>query len=287
MLSVLIVNWNTRECLQKCVDSLHRYPCSGPIEIIVVDNASTDGSADMMLASFPSVLLLEPGRNLGYAAGNNLAFSRASGDFLLTLNPDAQVVSGTLDAALGALERHKSSGAAAARLVGVDGSLQRSVRGFPSIMGIVGDATGLGKIWPKSSLGSYRLPAFNYEVEGPAPQPMGTFLMFRRLALEAVGDPARPFDESFPMFFNEVDLLYRLRRAGWSCIYTPSAVAMHLGGASTRQVRKDMIWESHRSLARYLSKHSTGPRRLLPVVSAVLWLAALWRAKGVYAGFRA
>ncbi len=139
------------------------------------------------------------------------------------------------------------------------------------------------------SLDSYSLARFDYEVEQLAPQPMGTFLLFRRAALEAIGPVTAPFDEKFPIFFNEVDLLYRLKKAGWDCLYTPLAQIRHHGGESTKQVRKSMIWESHRSLVRYLWKHTgTGFGVVgLPFISCVIFAAAFVRAKGYDAGFRA
>ena len=280
MLSVLIVNWNTRDLLRACLRSLREHPASVETETIVVDNASSDGSAEMVRAEFPEAILVASSVNTGYARGNNLAFERARGDRLLTLNPDTEVLEGTLDRALDALARHPHAGAVSVRLVGTDGETQRSVRGFPTIANVSGDVLGIGD--------AYRLTRFDYEEEGPAPQPMGTFLLFRREALEAIGDPKRPFDEGFPIFFNEVDLLKRLEERGWPAVYTPAASLLHHGGESTRQVRKAMIWESHRSLVRYLRKHpGTGFGRLaLPLVSLAVYGAALVRAKGVHEGFR-
>lgn len=280
MLSVLIVNWNTRDLLRACLRSLREHPSTEPMETIVVDNASTDGSAEMVRAEFPEATLVASTVNTGYAKGNNLAFAAAKGEFLLTLNPDTEVNAETLDGALAALARHPKAGAVSVRLVGTDGKTQRSVRGFPTVLGILGDVLKVGD--------AYRLTRFDYEKEGPAPQPMGTFLLFRREALAAIGDPARPFDEEFPIFFNEVDLLKRLDEAGWPTVYTPTACVLHHGGESTKQVRKAMIWESHRSLIRYLRKHKgTGLGALaLPLVAGVVTLAALIRARGVHEGFR-
>jgi N-acetylglucosaminyl-diphospho-decaprenol L-rhamnosyltransferase len=290
MLSVLIVNWNTRELLRACLASIASHPPTKmPFEVIVVDNASTDGSAEMVPESFPWVRLVASATNTGYAKGNNLAFSRATGEFLLTLNPDTEVFDRTFDAALEAMSRHPKVGCVGARQIyAKDGSTQRSVRGFPSVRGILGQITGLarrlGGAWD-----SYELTRFDYAIEQPAPQPMGTFLLFRREALEDIGDPKSPFDESFPIFFNEVDLLYRLQKSGWECLYAPSVEILHHGGESTKQVRKSMIWESHRSLARFFRKHhGTGLAKVgLPFLSAVLYTAAFVRAKGHDAGFRA
>ena len=289
MLSVLIVNWNTREHLLACLRSLQDHPPKIDHEVIVVDNASTDASADAVKSQFPKMTLLEPGRNLGYAAGNNLAFQRAKGDYLLALNPDTEVFDQTLDLAVQRLQAYPHAGCLAARLLSPDGSTQRSVRGFPTPLGLFGDLTGLGKLFPNSSLGAYRMRAFDYDKEQPAPQPMGTFLLFGSEALEEIQARENPFDPAFPIFFNDVDLLFRLLQKQWTCVYSPQVRVLHHGGLSTRQVRKSMIWESHRSLIRYLSKHATGPLSRLGVslLAPAVYAGAFIRAKGYDPGFRA
>lgn len=289
MVSVLVVNWNTRELLRACLKSVLVNPPKSPLEVIVVDNASSDGSAEMVRNEFPQVTLVASSKNLGYAEGNNEAWSRAKGEWRLALNPDTEVPPGAIDAAVAKLEDRPECAALAPKLVGLDGKTQKSVRGFPTELGILGDLTGLGKLLPGSSFDSYRLTGFDYEVEQYAPQPMGTFLLFRQSAVGGVGDPERPFDPQFPIFFNEVDLLFRLAQKGGKCLYVPDIEILHHGGASTKQVRKSMIWESHRSLIRFLRKHSRslGSRMVFPVVAALIWFGALFRARGYDVGFRA
>jgi len=287
MLSVLIVNWNTKDMLRRCLASIREHPPEDEYETIVVDNDSHDGSADMVESEFPWVILVRSGSNLGYAAGNNLAFKAAKGDYLLTLNPDTEFEDRSLTTALGTLKSHPQYGVLGIKLIGDDKLVQKSVRGFPTILGIIGAWMKIDGLWPLGPLGSYTLPAFDYSQDGPAPQPMGTFLLFRRTSLETVGDPRKPFDEAFPIFFNEVDLLYRLSKAGSPCFYSAQAHVLHHHGASTKQVRKSMIWESHTSLVRYFRKHLKWPARaLLPAIAAAAWTGAFLRAKGHHAGFR-
>ena len=303
MLSIVIVNWNTRDLLLACLRSIPSFPPSGPYEVIVVDNASTDGSAEAVRTEHPGVHLIANERNLGYAAANNQGFAAASGEWILTLNPDTELSDDSLDNAIAKLQAHPECAALGARQIGPDDRTQRSVRGFPSFRGILGDLTGLGRLLPHTSLGSYRLPAFNYEKEQPAPQPMGTFLLFRRSGVESLTSAPlagtnhpesgegvlRPFDESFPIFFNEVDLLYRLKQAGYGCLYSPDVQIRHLGGESTKQVRKSMVWESHRSLVRFFKKHYQTPWNApgILLLSGLIYLGAFIRAKGYDAGFRA
>jgi GT2 family glycosyltransferase len=288
MLSVLIVHWNTAELLRRCLSSIFRFHADLAMEVIVVDNASEDGAPDMVLREFPQVKLVEPGQNTGYAAGNNLAFSQAKGEALLALNPDTEFTSPTLEQAIAVLESEPRRGCVAVQLVDPEGHGQRSVRGFPSWIGILGDVTGLAKRFPSSIWDSYRRYGFDYAISGPAPQPMGSFLMFKREALADLGDPYHPFDEDFPIFFNDVDLLKRLADKNWQTWYEASLSIVHYGGMSTRQVRKSMIWESHRSLIRYARKHMLGHGGFLvfPFAAVAIWLAAAIRARGFDAGFR-
>jgi hypothetical protein len=288
VVSILIVNWNTRAFLDACLASLKNLPSNLKREVIVVDNASTDGSADLVRERYPDVVLVEPGANLGYAAGNNLAFTKASGEFLLTLNPDTEFMDDSLAAGIEILKADTRAGALGAKQIGPDGEVQQSIRGFPTAIGILGDVTGLGGRFPKSRLDSYRLSAFNYEIAQEAPQPMGTFLLFKRTALETIGDPKAPYDPAFPIFFNEVDLLLRLQKGGWHALYSPDVHIKHHGGESTKQVRKSMIWESHRSLVRFLWKHRSSSLASvgLAPLAVIIYAAAFVRARGYDRGFR-
>ncbi|HTQ09247.1 MAG TPA: glycosyltransferase family 2 protein [Fimbriimonadaceae bacterium] len=288
-LSIIIVSWNTKDLLRACLASIQRHPPSVRYEVIVVDNCSRDGTADMVRQEFPRVILVALPTNTGYARGNNHGFEEARGEYLLTLNPDTEFVDASLERAVRIMEENPHVGVLGAKQIGIKGEVQASVRGFPTLPGIFGDVTGLGRLFPASKLGSYRMRSFDYDVQQEAPQPMGTFLLFRRAALAAVGHAEKPFDEGFPIFFNEVDLLYRLKKKGWPCLYAPGVRVLHHGGASTKQVRKNMIWESHRSLVRFLRKHMLTQWNLPVMVSVwgIIYLAAFVRARGWSEGFRA
>jgi GT2 family glycosyltransferase len=286
MLSVLIVSWNTRQLLSNCLRSIAQYPPDRKYEVIVVDNASHDGSAEMVRIDFPWARLVEAGKNLGYAAGNNLAFGLATGDLLLTLNPDTEFRDAALEAACRRLEDAPDYGSLAIRQRGMDGNTQRSIRGFPTVLNLATDLLGFTRLFPEAD--TYFLRRFDYHREQACPQPMATFTLFRRTALAKVGSVDTPFDPRFPIFFNDVDLMYRLHLAGEKCLYFPEATVWHHGGEGTRQVKKSMIWESHRCLMRYLWKHHAGglaPLALFPL-SLVVYLAAFVRAKGYHAGFQ-
>jgi GT2 family glycosyltransferase len=288
-LSVVIVNWNTVTFLKPCIESLLNSKIASETEVIVVDNHSKDGSAEMVKSDFPGVLLLAENHNHGYARGNNLGIAKATGEYILTLNSDTVLGPDVLPDAISALESRPGYGALGVQQIGTDGKTQASVRGFPTLSGVFGDLSGLAKVI--RSFDSYRLNHFDYNRSQDAPQPMGTFLLFRRDALNTVNtsksEELHPFDEQFPIFFNEVDLLKRLEAEGWNCWYESSVKIKHFGGESTKQVRRSMIWESHLSLIRYFRKHLRGLARIsLPFVSGLIWLGALVRAKGIDRGFR-
>lgn len=278
-ISVLIVNWNTREDLKECLESLARQPAS--LEVIVVDNASADGSADMVRREHPGVTLLAQRENLGYAAGNNLAAEAASGDALMFLNPDTVAPPAAPDALAAFLGKHPGAALVAPQLRGRDGRIQASVRGMPTPAALLGAWLYLDRLFPRHPVwGGYRLPAFDYGVTQRAPQPMASAWMVRREAWEDVG----PFDTAFPLFFNDVDWCLRAESRGWEVWYDAETRIIHRGGAGTSQIKPKATWESHRALVAFYRKHYAkrlGPLALAAASTAIMALGALragWHA---------
>lgn len=254
LLSVCIVNWNTRDLLRACLCSLQAYPASGwNMEVFVVDNSSHDGSASMVAREFPQVRLIANPDNKGYAEGNNQALAQAQGEAVLLLNPDVVVHQNALGNALAFLTAHPDAAAVGARLLDPGGRTQRSLRAFPDPWPVLWEAVGLARLLPfVPALGAYRMTTFDYNHCGEADQPMGSFLLIARRALDQVG----LLDPQFPLFFNDVDWCWRaVRTHGWKIYYTPDALVTHWGGGSTRQAGPGMRSESHRALARFYRKH--------------------------------
>ncbi len=279
-LSIVIVNWNTRDYLVGALKSIYDHAPACPFEVIVVDNASSDGSAEAVAERFPQVTLVRSTSNEGYAKGNNIGIARATGEFVLLLNPDVIVPEGALDKAVTYLESHRDVGAIGARQIGPDGRAQRSVRGFPTPVSVAAEALGLSRLFPNSrTLAAYRMGWFTYDREADVDQPMGTFLMIRREALDRVG----PMDERFPIFFNEVDWCYRAKTAGYRIVFVPEVTIVHFGGASTRLVAPQMAWESRRGLLTYFRKHYPSARHW-PVYAVAVVLS--WVYAGVISLFR-
>jgi len=275
-LSICIVNWNTRDYLRACLASIDAHPPDVPYEIIVVDNASQDGSAQMVREQFPHVRCIANPENAGYAAGNNQALRVAQGGFLLLLNPDTEVYQDTLNQALLFFRSHPEAGAVGALQRLPDGDIQPSVRAFPYPQLLFFEVIGLSRLFPQHPLfAGYRMGAFRYDRVQEVDQPMGTFLMVKREVIEQVG----PLDEDFPLFFNDVDWCYRIKRAGWKIYFVPDVAILHQGGAATSQIRRAAIRESHRALELFYRKHFRGriPALLFACMTGIIRLGAWFR----------
>lgn len=268
-LTVLIVNWNTRDLLRACLASLRAALQESPLsaEILVVDNASADGSSEMVAREFPEARLFANRENLNYARGSNQGLAEARGEAILLLNPDTEVPRGALEALKRDLDEAPEWGAVAPALVFPDGTVQDSVRGFPTPAALLGELTGLARLFPGSSFGRYRPRGLPPDRPTLVSQPMASAFLVRKKALDQAG----PFDPEFPLFFNDVDLCYRLESAGWKIAFDPRVRILHVGGASTRQVRPEAIRRSHEGLERFYAKHYR--RRISPPVYALtIWM---------------
>jgi len=282
-LSICIVNWNTREHLRECLASIAKYPPRRPHEIIVVDNASTDGSADMVGREFTHVRLIANSQNEQYAHANNQALQASAGEMLLLLNPDARILAGTIDALLDFMDANPAAGAGAPKLLYPDGRVQRSVRSFPTPGALLADAIGLARLFPRSrAFGRYRLTYWDYDAVREVDQPMASALMIRRRALLQVG----LFDEQFPLFFNDVDLCYRLRKAAWRIYFAPQAQAIHYVGASTSQARRRSLRLSQEGLARFYRKHYRGTLPWMTYWAAMIGMHAAFALRRAWAALR-
>ncbi len=280
LLSVCIVNWNTRDYLRDCLASLEQYPVAGlSQEVIVVDNASVDASVEMVAADFPGVRVIANTDNRGYAEGNNEAIEAARGDYILLLNPDVVLHPDALTRAVEGMRADPRAGVLAGRLLSPDGSTQRSLRSFPDPGPVLWEYLGVARLFPRSrTLAAYRMSYFDYDHAGEVDQPMGTFLMISRRCLQDVG----LMDTAFPIFFNEVDWCYRAKRhCGWRIVYSPEVVVTHFGGASTRQVKPRMVRESHRSLIRFYEKHYR--KSIPPILYRLITQAISWNERRVLA----
>lgn len=262
-LSVIIVNWNARDLLRRCLHSLEPERSEIALEAVVVDNASSDGSADSVAQIFPWVRMIVNGQNHGFAKANNQAAAICRGRYLLLLNPDTVVDSGALAALVRYADAHPAVGVVGPRLVNPDGSLQRSCwRKFPGLGMAISDALYLWKSkWtPGVITGEY--PASALQTDRPVAHVLGACMLIRRAAWEQVG----PLDEGYFLYLEETDWCCRAKQAGWGVAYYPHSVVVHWGQRSSRQVPEESLRHYYRSLYRFC-KHV---RRYSPL--SLAWL---------------
>jgi N-acetylglucosaminyl-diphospho-decaprenol L-rhamnosyltransferase len=253
-LSIVIVNWNVRELLRQCLNSILETAAEFPVnfEIIIVDCASEDGSAEMVRREFPRVQLIASGENLGYAAGNNLGISRANGRTILVLNPDTLIIGDALTRLLSYLEANPAVGVVGPQLHYADGSLQSTRRRFPDRALAFLESTLLGQIFP----GCRRLRRFamldsDPNITQPVDWLVGAALLFRREVWQQTGG----FDTTFFMYFEETDFCHRAKDKGWEIHYLPQAQIIHYEGKSSEQVKAMRAIRFQRSKIRYYRKY--------------------------------
>ena len=271
-ITVSIVNWNTRDELRECLDDIFSQ-VGVSIEVIVVDNASSDGSTEMVRTEFADrVTLITNTANLGFGAGHNAAMGYASGRYVLFLNPDCRIPdANTLAAMTDYLDQNPDIGMMGPKLTNPDGSLQFSARRFPTMLAAVFRHTIFGKLFPKNRfVRDYMMTDWAHDQVTDVDWLSGSVLMVRREVLEQIG----VFDERFFMYCEDVDLCKRAHQAGWRVVYNPMAHVVHRIGASSDQNPIPMIKQHHRSMLRYFLKHySRSPRILLtPLAVVALWL---------------
>jgi GT2 family glycosyltransferase len=251
-LSIIIVNWNTKDLLLRCLQCVYDTAEDLDLEAIVIDNASRDGSAAAVRERFPGVSLIENETNLGFARGNNQGFEIARGRHLLLLNTDVFVHPGTLKTLVETLDTVPGTGAAGCKLFYGDGRPQRSAFAFPTLATELWQALRLDKLFPQSRLfGRYRMTYWDMEDSREVDSVLGACLILRGEGLRQVGG----LDERFFMYSEEVDLCYRLKLAGWKVRYVPTATATHLWGESARKVPAETFLRLYRSRIQFFRKH--------------------------------
>jgi len=266
--SIVIVSWNTRDLLAACLASLdgndHRVAC----EIVVVDNASSDGSDVMVAERFPHVYLVRNPTNIGFAAATNVGLQSAQGEYVLLLNSDTEVHSGAIDRLVEHLVGHDKVGIAAPRLLNPDGTLQPSCQRAPSALRELFHLTRLDGMLPGIY---YPMNRWSLDRIRSVDVVMGACMLLRRDLLELAGR----LHEGYFMYSEEVELCERVRAQGLGIDWVPDAVVMHHGGASAEPVADEMFLALYRSKALF-HRRNRGPLSLL-AFRAVLVVAALPR----------
>jgi GT2 family glycosyltransferase len=231
-LSIIIVNWNTVELLRSCLASIQANPPSCDFETLVVDNASYDGSAQLISRKFSWVTFIQSEQNLGFAAGNNLAFERSTGQYVLFLNPDTEIVGGALNSMLAVLNTRADAGVVGPKLVNPDHSVQiENMRAFPTIFNEIFDSAFTRRLFGRFNFAG--IGAVLRDSQEPTSVEMlpGTCVLLRRGVFEHAGR----FNERYFMYAEDVELSFRAKAAGLRNYYVASAAVIHYGGRSSEQ----------------------------------------------------
>lgn len=270
-ISIIIVNWNTGELLRRCLESVRATLPRLSFEVIVVDNASTDGSVAMLRELFPSVRLIENAENRGFGAANNQALRIMRGRYALLLNSDALLTANAAAELFAYLEGHPDVAMACGQLLNADGSRQNSIAAFPTLLTLMTNTSLLEYLFPR------RFPSKRHPLPTPTEidSAVGACLLVRKSAIDAVG----MFDERYFFFFEETDWAYRMRRAGWKIVHVPTAFIYHFQGQSIGRNLLSRI-AFNRSRYQFFRKWKTRPyyiavRAVIPIRLLLDWFLTL------------
>ncbi|MHC4436555.1 MAG: glycosyltransferase family 2 protein [Planctomycetota bacterium] len=277
--SVVIVNWNTKELLQDCLSSVYEHAGDIDYEIIVIDNASTDGSAEMVKNDFQQVILIENSENRGFAAANNQGMAIAKGRYVLLLNSDTVVLDNAIAKTVSFADENPQAAVTGCRVLNPDRTLQRTCFMFPSVLNMLLSSTYLYKLFPKNRFfGREQMTWWDRNDVRLVDVVTGCFMLVRREAIEQVG----VMDEQFFMYCEETDWCYRFRDKGWKVMFAPAGQIIHFGGQSTAQKPVAMIVQLRLSILKFMKKHYSRPAYLIARFLVALFFAVrlpVWLAR--------
>jgi len=252
--SIVIVNWNTCDILRDCLVSIYKETKDIEFEVIVVDNASNDGSPQMVKSEFPQVCLIVNEQNLGFAAANNRGIEIASGRYVLLLNSDTVILDNAITKTLYFADENHQAGIVSCRVCNPDMTTQDTCFMFPSLLNMVLSDTYLSRLFPKSTFfGRERMAWFVWDKAFELDVIAGCFMLVRASVFEQVG----VMDDSFFMYGEETDWCYRINQAGWKVMYTPHTFIIHLGGQSSSQVKSRMVLQLKGGILQFMQKHKS------------------------------
>ncbi|WP_342576314.1 glycosyltransferase family 2 protein [Paenibacillus sp. FSL M8-0142] len=251
--SILIVNYNTRQLTLDCLRSVYASETEFTYEVIVIDNDSKDDSVQAIRQEFPLVRLIENTENTGFAKANNQGMAAAQGRYVLLLNSDTVIQRDTLQTMVAFMDRNPITGASGCKIILPDGSLDKACkRGFPTPSASFYYAFGLSKLFPNEPrFNQYQLGYLDPDQEYPVDCLVGAFMLVRRETIEQVGG----LDETFFMYGEDIDWCYRIKQAGWGIHYYPRTTIVHYKGGSARRRPFKIIYEFHRAMILFHRKH--------------------------------
>ncbi len=246
-LSIIIVNWNTKDLLLQCLESIYQTTKRIEMEVFVVDNGSTDGSIAAAKERFLEVKFIQNEINLGFARANNQALSLSKGRYLLLLNPDTMVKKGAIGKLISFMDAHAEAGGAGAQLLNSDGSKQNSIANFPSLATELLNKSLLRRLFPSKYPGKGQ----DYPEPIDVDSVIGACMVIRRDAIEQVG----LLDEDYFLFLEETDWCYRMKRAGWKIYHLPEAEVCHFQGKGVEIEKRRARIEYFRSRYHFFKKN--------------------------------
>lgn len=250
--SIVIVSWNTKKYMEECLTSLQAADGNLAVEIIVVDNASSDGTPDMIRAQFPGVRLIESGANLGFAGGNNIGLKEATGKYICLVNSDVNVPPDCLAKMYAYMDQHPDIGLLGPGMLRPDGRLHRSGMRFPKLWHVFLRALFLDSLFKGSHFfGGFLMRDFHFDSTRDIDVLNGWFWMTRCEALKQVG----PLDDRFFMYAEDVDWCKRFQLAGWRIVFYPEARAVHYGGVSAKNQPSRFVLEMQRANLQFWKKY--------------------------------
>lgn len=272
-LSVVIVSWESAHELPSCLKAVYGPQVELDFEVIVVDNASSDATADLISKQFPLIRLIENHRNRGYACAVNQGLTYSKGNYLLLLNPDVVMNPGSLGKMVAYLDAHPEVGALAPQMLFPDGSIQSSCREFPSYQVLLWETTGLSRLFQRHRvLGRWKMGYFDHATEQEVDQPLASCFLVRRQVIDEIGF----MDECYPLYFNDVDWCYRMKKEGVRIVFYPEAQVVHALGACTSKnpYGKALL---RKGMHDFLAKHDTGKLKFL--WKPLFWIPLLLSSK--------
>ena len=266
-ISIIIVNRNTRDLLQNCLESISITVHNISYEITVVDNASQDGSDTMLKEKYPQVKLIQNIENRGFGAANNQAMRIMNGRYALLLNSDTVVTENALHELYNFMENHPEAAMSCGQLLNSDGSKQNSIAGFPTLITLFTNTPVLEYLFPKR----YPSKRYNYEKPIEVDSGIGACLLVRKKAIDEIG----MFDERYFFFFEETDWAYRMKAAGWKIYHVPTAFIYHFQGQSIGRDIRSRI-EFYRSRYQFFRKWGSPPYYILVCIVIIIRLFVNW-----------
>jgi len=266
-ISIIIVNWNTRDLLQNCLESIHKTIRHISYEIICVDNASQDGSVAMLREKYPEVRLIQNEENRGFGAANNQAMRIMTGSYALLLNSDTVLMENAVRELFTFMEAQSDAAMACGQLLNADGGKQNSVASFPNLLILTTNTSLLEYLFPN------RYPSKRYTYDKPieVDSCIGACLLIRRKAIEDVG----MFDERYFFFFEETDWAYQMKKAGWKVFHVPTAFIYHFQGQSIgRDIQSRIAF--YRSRYQFFRKWKSRPYFIVVRIVIFLRLCINW-----------